>query len=185
MQALSCFFVCLFLVVTHFAFLFFKLYICDLYTLIRHLGPSLSHFPVFLRMWNKHWGLLRPYALATPLPLQADVKVSVLSREGEGARISVNTPCTLSHPGAKLLGRQGAESWVLLLSVAPFHGRSVGARVLAGRPSEATSPLSKTYTLLRMPPAPWQPSLAPMPRLGAPSILSSQHTSSTTALWSK
>lgn len=119
-------------------------------------------------MWNKHWGLLRPHALATPLHLQADVEVSVLSREGEGARISVNTPCTLSHPGAKLLGRQGAQSWVLLLSVAPFHGHSVGARVLAGRPSEATSPVSKTYTLLKMPPAPRQPRQAPTPRRDAP-----------------
>lgn len=75
-------------------------------------------------MWNKHQGLLRLHALATPLHLKADVKVSVLSGEGEGARVSVNTSWVLFHPGVKLVGLQGGESWVLTLSTASCDGWS-------------------------------------------------------------
>lgn len=90
--------------------------------------PTCNHFPVFFKpwklMWNKHQGLLRLHALATPLRLKADVKVSVLSGEGEGARVSVNTSWVLFHPGVKLVGLQGGESWVLTLSTASCDGWS-------------------------------------------------------------
>lgn len=101
--------------------------------------------------------------------LKADVKVSVLSGEGEGARVSVNTPWVLFHPGVKLLGLQGGESWVLALSTAPCDGCSTCALVLA----EVRR--SRRPTLRELaPPQECHQHLGsqaghPMPRLGAPS----------------
>lgn len=79
-----------------------------------------------------------------PLHLKADVKVSVLSGEGKGARVSVNMSWVLFHPGVRLLVLQGGESWVLALSTAPCDGCSTCALVLAGRPSTAAGPLSES-----------------------------------------
>lgn len=105
------------------------------------------------------------------------MKVSVVPGEGEGARVSANTACTLSHPGVGLLGLQGGESRVLVLSVGPFTPPTCVPCSSQGGPGQPqVLPENATNTLAALPGTPHQASVLPQPQ-------SSQHSSSTTALW--